>query len=824
MAKTKAKTHSRLLALLLAAAMAVPLLPGAALADGPHWAADAANRLNTVYGTDIFTADDAPITVSAANALFGTLKTNFAAGLAPAGNATRLQIAKALWGLCGTHLQNQIEGDPARFSDTDDIAPASLRALGIVSGVGDNRFAPNEPMTDAEVATVSYRTFVKMGGIADAKAALDAGEWSPVNTVAALNAVFGTGVFTANDTLEDTTPSFTASAAATLFGQLKSGYSSTLSGNGTVTRAQIAKEIWTLCNQIENFPAPDGELPTYGDTAKTEDNTGLLSLAALGIIGGDGNGNLMPNGTVSDWMCAIIIYRAFNLIGGPARAKAALTSSSDGLLADMIAELNAVFGANTFTVDGGSVVYVTVNAANTLFGKLKSGYSANLSDLGFATRLQIAQTIWAICKDFLPAPDSGNLPEFIDTNDQSVLALAALEFIHGISDERFAPADSITNGQIASLLLDIFNAIGGGDIRWAKELINGAHWSTREVNALNEVFGANTFVADDAPVTVANLNALFAKLKTGYNAGLTGSGNATRLQMAQAIWALCQDFLPEPSDSSPTFTDTTDTAVIALAKLGIVGGTPEGAFLPDNTLTNGEAAILLYRTFDKMGGPAAAKALLNPTPTQAPVQPGGGGSSTPTPAPEAPAETAPVADNAVSVSYTQTENTITVALPDEKVAEIIEKAADVAVIELSGVADATAADVPVAALAKMADAGLAVEIDLPQGSVTLDADAVSSIAEQAGDANVSVALEPVETSSLNEQQQTAVGDAPVFDISISSGDVHITSFDGARVTITLPYTLKAGESALYVVVIYVDANGAAERLPTSYDAGAEKAT
>ncbi|MDR1217307.1 MAG: S-layer homology domain-containing protein [Oscillospiraceae bacterium] len=320
---------------------------------------------------------------------------------------------------------------------------------------------------------------------------------------------------------------------------------------------------------------------------------------------------------------------------------------------------------------------------------------------------------------------------------------------------------------------------------------------------------------------------MFTALKPSANTGMLvvtegNAGNATRLQAAQAIWALCGASLTSqlPSGPLPEFNDTSDNAVRSLAALGIVNGTGNGVFSPDLSINDTEIAAVIYNAFIKLGGVTRAKAILNPTYTP----PVSGGTATPSPTPAAPVETEPAADNAVSVSYTQTGSTVTVDLPDEKVSEIIEKATDVAVIELSSAADATVADVPIAAITKIADAGLAVEIDLPQGSVTLDTDVASSIAEQVGDGNVSVALEPVEASSLNESQQSAVGDAPVFDISISSGDTFITSFDGARITIVLPYTLKAGESAPGVVVIYVDANGAAERLPTSYNADTGKVT
>ncbi|MDR2420501.1 MAG: S8 family serine peptidase [Oscillospiraceae bacterium] len=197
---------------------------------------------------------------------------------------------------------------------------------------------------------------------------------------------------------------------------------------------------------------------------------------------------------------------------------------------------------------------------------------------------------------------------------------------------------------------------------------------------------------------------------------------------------------------------------------------------------------------------------------------GGGGSSSDE------SKTTPSTDGAVSVSYTQSGGSVTVSLTDSKVTEIISKSDGAAAIDLSKASNATSASLPVAAIEKLADAELAVELRLPQGTITLEAGAAKSLAEQAGGSSVSVGLKSVAGSALNERQQAAVGDAPVFDITASSGGGAITSFGGGSVRVTLPYTLKSGQRAEGVVALYVDAAGNTEALPTEYDAGAKKLT
>jgi hypothetical protein len=114
-----------------------------------------------------------------------------------------------------------------------------------------------------------------------------------------------------------------------------------------------------------------------------------------------------------------------------------------------------------------------------------------------------------------------------------------------------------------------------------------------------------------------------------------------------------------------------------------------------------------------------------------------------------------------------------------------------------------------------------VEIKLPQGAVTLAPEAAKSLAGQVGDGSVSVGLETVSASSLNERQKEAVKDAPVYDISVSSGSKTISSFDGGKVSIGLPYTLKAGQDPAGVVVRHIDDVGNTQDMETKYDARAK---
>jgi hypothetical protein len=162
---------------------------------------------------------------------------------------------------------------------------------------------------------------------------------------------------------------------------------------------------------------------------------------------------------------------------------------------------------------------------------------------------------------------------------------------------------------------------------------------------------------------------------------------------------------------------------------------------------------------------------------------------------------------------------VTLSLPDSKAEEIIRSSssAGTASIDLSKAANATTALLPQAAVGAIAAADLALEVILPQGSVTLTPQAARSAVSQAAGANIALEVRTVSPASLNARQQAAVGGAPVYDISLTSGGEYIVSFQGGRITIALPYTLKPGEKPAGVVVWYLDGEGNVQKMNGMYD-------
>ncbi|MDT3697824.1 MAG: InlB B-repeat-containing protein [Thermincola sp.] len=125
--------------------------------------------------------------------------------------------------------------------------------------------------------------------------------------------------------------------------------------------------------------------------------------------------------------------------------------------------------------------------------------------------------------------------------------------------------------------------------------------------------------------------------------------------------------------------------------------------------------------------------------------------------------------------------------------------------------------IPIAAI-KLAAEGKtkALTLSMPVAAITFDAKTLSTISGEAAEA-VKISASKVETSSLSAETQQLVGDRPVFNFSVTSGDQTISKF-GGNVSISVPYTPKAGEDPNAIVIYYINAEGKPEIISNcSYD-------
>lgn len=130
--------------------------------------------------------------------------------------------------------------------------------------------------------------------------------------------------------------------------------------------------------------------------------------------------------------------------------------------------------------------------------------------------------------------------------------------------------------------------------------------------------------------------------------------------------------------------------------------------------------------------------------------------------------------------------------------------------------------IPGASFSKLAEATSAhMKINAGIASITFDAMAAKSIAETAGTSDVRITVNAVDTSALSEDVQKTVGDRPVYDFTVMSGNETVSSFGGGRAAVSVPYTLGAGENPHAVIVYYLNDAGSPQIVQGVYNADTE---
>jgi uncharacterized repeat protein (TIGR02543 family) len=99
-------------------------------------------------------------------------------------------------------------------------------------------------------------------------------------------------------------------------------------------------------------------------------------------------------------------------------------------------------------------------------------------------------------------------------------------------------------------------------------------------------------------------------------------------------------------------------------------------------------------------------------------------------------------------------------------------------------------------------------------TITFDSDALKAISDESQE-DVSISISKVEPETLSEEAQTLIGDRPVFDFSVTSGDKELFQFNG-DVTVSIPYKPKADEDTNAIVIYYINAEGKLEIVTECY--------
>ena len=184
---------------------------------------------------------------------------------------------------------------------------------------------------------------------------------------------------------------------------------------------------------------------------------------------------------------------------------------------------------------------------------------------------------------------------------------------------------------------------------------------------------------------------------------------------------------------------------------------------------------------------------------------GGGGSGSPT-----------TKVGNVSVPYYKRGSTAELDIKGSILDKILENSGKQATFNLSGISGITSVVAPASVFETLAEKGKGAEFRMPAGNVNISPAALASIAGQAAGDDVTISLGTVDPSDLTPEQQEAVGSATVYDLSILSGGRNISDFEGS-LTLTLPCTLKEGESAEGVSIWYMDDAGNLTSIPCTYD-------
>lgn len=131
--------------------------------------------------------------------------------------------------------------------------------------------------------------------------------------------------------------------------------------------------------------------------------------------------------------------------------------------------------------------------------------------------------------------------------------------------------------------------------------------------------------------------------------------------------------------------------------------------------------------------------------------------------------------------------------------------------------------IPNGALAKILDAiqkkgsGLTqLSIILSNSVVTFDSKALDNILKNNGNGDITLTVKEMAKNELNESQRALAGDGIVLDIALFVGSKQISGFGGGNVSVSLPYELKAGETADGLVVWFISDKGKLTHCTSSY--------
>ncbi len=98
------------------------------------------------------------------------------------------------------------------------------------------------------------------------------------------------------------------------------------------------------------------------------------------------------------------------------------------------------------------------------------------------------------------------------------------------------------------------------------------------------------------------------------------------------------------------------------------------------------------------------------------------------------------------------------------------------------------------------------EVELQNAAVKLDAATLDTLSN-AGEGDVSISVKPADISALGLAPETVQQMGTVYDFNMFVGENRVSTFNGGKVTVSIPYTLSKGEDADSIDIWYIKDDG-----------------
>lgn len=104
------------------------------------------------------------------------------------------------------------------------------------------------------------------------------------------------------------------------------------------------------------------------------------------------------------------------------------------------------------------------------------------------------------------------------------------------------------------------------------------------------------------------------------------------------------------------------------------------------------------------------------------------------------------------------------------------------------------------------------EISSGIGSLRLDARTVKAIINAASSYDVEVVMNKIDGTTLSKENQKLIGSHPIYSLAILIGGQPLSTFEGGKIKVFIPYELAKGETTKNLIVYSIKENGEAHKI------------